>query len=286
MLENTRWERGRDRERPGARERAGRARPTPTSTTPSARRTAPTRRRSAWPSSCAPPWPACCSSARSTTLRGIVESPERPLVVVLGRRQGHRQDRADRQVPRHRRRAPDRRRDVLQLLPRAGRSRPATRWSRRRASSWRARRSRRPSRRTAACCCRSTSCWATASTPTPSGASMTASRCPTAGWGSTSGRAPPPPTRDEVEPRPAPCSGTARWAPSSWSRSRPARAPWPRPWRAAPGTTVVGGGDSGAALAAVRPRPTSVDHLSTGGGASLELLEGKPLPGVEVLDDA
>jgi phosphoglycerate kinase len=71
--------------------------------------------------------------------------------------------------------------------------------------------------------------------------------------------------------------GVFEWEPFRAGTEAVARA-----MGACEGFTAVGGGDSAAALRLLGMED-AVSHLSTGGGAGLEMLEGKELPGVAVL---
>ena len=253
VLENLRFEPGETQERPGARARAGLARRGLSWTTRSAPSTAPMPARSGSRSFLRPAVAGHLLEREVTTLDGPDRGPRAPAGRGARRRQGQRQDRADRALSRARRHAPDRRRDVLQLLPRAGQAhrRLAGRGGGRGAGAPGA--GTRRGVRLPAAACRSTSCWATASTPTPSAASSDgiagARRLDGARHRAAHGRG----LRARGGGRRHACSGTARWARSRWSRSPPARARWRRRWPRRRASRSSAAAISAAALAAVRP---------------------------------
>jgi phosphoglycerate kinase len=87
----------------------------------------------------------------------------------------------------------------------------------------------------------------------------------------------------EIGNRPAPYCGTDRWGSSRTPGSMPGPKGVARAVAESAAFTVVGGGDSAAAVDELGLSRTSISFISTGGGASLELLEYGDLPGLAAL---
>jgi phosphoglycerate kinase len=241
--------------------------------------TAPTRASTAWPKLYRERGCGFLLEKEIAALGKIVTAPDKPYVAVLGGAK-----------------VSDKIAVVESLLEKVTRSSSAARWptrsSPRRARTCRRRSSSRQARARATilekaqaagstCCCRSTSSSRRASRRRRPGTTVASTRCPRARWRSTSGRRASsllarfadaktifwngPMGLFEKAPFAAGTFGVAR----RWRSRAPSRSS-----AAATARRRSRGG---------RRRREKMKHISTGGGASLELIEGKKLPGIEVL---